>query len=73
MLGHRIVALACLFSAVAASYGQSIANLALSPTSVGGGSNSRATITLSAAAPASGLTVTLASDSAAATVPVSDY
>jgi len=53
------------------AYGQSIASVTLSPTNVVGGSSAKGTVTLSAAAPASGLVVTLASTSASATVAAS--
>lgn len=46
-----------------------VSSLKLAPTSVTGGSPSTATVTMSAAAPAGGATVTLASDNAAAVVP----
>ena len=49
----------------------SLTSVTLNPTSVAGGASSTGTVTLSAAAPAGGLVVTLASSSAAATVPVS--
>ena len=45
--------------------------LALSPTTVTGGSSSTGTVTLSAAAPSGGTVVTLSDDSAAATTPAS--
>lgn len=46
-----------------------LSNLAVSPTSVTGGSASVATVTLTSAAPAGGATVTLATNSAATFVP----
>jgi hypothetical protein len=49
--------------------GPSLSSVALNPTSVAGGASSTGTVTLSAAAPAGGLVVTLASSSASATVP----
>jgi uncharacterized delta-60 repeat protein len=49
----------------------SLASLAVNPTSVTGGSVSTGTVTLIAAAPAGGATVTLTDNSAAVTVPAS--
>ena len=51
--------------------GPSLSSVSLNPTSVAGGTSSTGTVTLSAAAPAGGLVVTLASSSASATVPAS--
>ncbi|MBI1356825.1 MAG: hypothetical protein GC160_21000 [Acidobacteria bacterium] len=54
--------------ATPASSGQ-IVSLALAPTAVDGGQSSTATVTLSGAAPAGGVQVSLTSDSASATLP----
>ena len=51
--------------------GASLTSVSLSPTSVTGGSSSAGTVTLSGAAPAGGVVVALADNSAAATVPAS--
>ena len=51
--------------------GPSLSSVSLNPTSVAGGASSTGTVTLSGAAPAGGLVVTLASSSASATVPAS--
>ena len=51
--------------------GPSLSSVTLNPTSVAGGASSTGTVTLSAAAPAGGLVVSLASSSAKATVPAS--
>jgi peptidoglycan/xylan/chitin deacetylase (PgdA/CDA1 family) len=51
--------------------GIQISSIAVSPTSVRGGTTSQGTVTLSAAAPSSGATVTLSSSNAAAPVPSS--
>ena len=51
--------------------GPSLSSVTLNPISVAGGASSTGTVTLSAAAPAGGLVVTLASSSASATVPAS--
>ena len=48
-----------------------LAALSVSPASVTGGASSQGTVTLTAAAPAGGLTVALSSSSAAATLPAS--
>lgn len=49
--------------------GVTVTGLTLNPTTVTGGSPSTGTVTLSAAAPAGGITVALSSNNAAATVP----
>ena len=51
--------------------GPTISSVTLNPTAVTGGSPSTGTVTLSGAAPATGATVSLSSNSAAATVPTS--
>jgi hypothetical protein len=54
-----------------AASGLILSSVAVSPTSVTGGSSSTGTVTLSGAAPAGGATVTLSSNKTAATVPAS--
>lgn len=56
---------------LSAAEGASLASLDLNPTSVASGSAAIGTVTLSNAAPSGGVTVTLASNNAAATVPAS--
>jgi hypothetical protein len=54
---------------VATTTAPSLSSVSLAPTSVVGGSSATGTVTLTAAAPAGGLAVALADDSAAVTVP----